>query len=152
MSKTIEPRICVFISKTILWDQIKSYPLGSDVPAPDPSRQRWVRVHNNKGGIAMNAETLAKLESDDPLVWKEAMKSVIMNMTEDECKELLALWKGMNLSVAIEANAPTQSARQGVRKNSKWLHRRKEAQNRENDPPPWIFSPWLLARPFGWSP
>lgn len=49
----------------------------------------------------MNAETLAKLESDDPLVWKEAMKSVIMNMTEDECKELLALWKGMNLSVAI---------------------------------------------------
>ena len=49
----------------------------------------------------MNAETLAKLESDDPLVWKEAMKSVIMNMTEDECQELLALWKGMNLSVAI---------------------------------------------------
>ena len=49
----------------------------------------------------MNAETLAKLESDDPLVWKEAMKSVIMNMTEDECNELLALWKGMNLSVAI---------------------------------------------------
>ena len=49
----------------------------------------------------MNAETLAKLESDDPLVWKEAMKSVIMEMTEDECKELLALWKGMNLSVAI---------------------------------------------------
>lgn len=49
----------------------------------------------------MNAEALAKLESDDPLVWKEAMKSVIMNMTEDECKELLALWKGMNLSVAI---------------------------------------------------
>jgi hypothetical protein len=49
----------------------------------------------------MNAETLNKLESDDPLVWKEAMKSVIMNMTEDECKELLALWKGMNLSVAI---------------------------------------------------
>lgn len=49
----------------------------------------------------MNAETLAKLESDDPLVWKEAMKSVIMEMTEDECRELLALWKGMNLSVAI---------------------------------------------------
>lgn len=49
----------------------------------------------------MNAETLAKLESDDPLVWKEAMKSVIMDMTEDECRELLALWKGMNLSVAI---------------------------------------------------
>lgn len=49
----------------------------------------------------MNAETLAKLESDDPLVWKEAMKSVIMEMTEDECKELLALWKGMNLSVTI---------------------------------------------------
>ena len=49
----------------------------------------------------MNAETLAKLESDDPLVWKEAMKSVIMDMTEDECQELLALWKGMNLSVAI---------------------------------------------------
>jgi hypothetical protein len=49
----------------------------------------------------MNAETLTKLESDDPLVWKEAMKSVIMDMTEDECQELLALWKGMNLSVAI---------------------------------------------------
>lgn len=49
----------------------------------------------------MNAETLAKLESDDPLVWKEAMISVIMEMTEDECRELLALWKGMNLSVAI---------------------------------------------------
>jgi hypothetical protein len=49
----------------------------------------------------MNAETLNKLESDDPLVWKEAMISVIMDMTEDECQELLALWKGMNLSVAI---------------------------------------------------
>ena len=42
----------------------------------------------------MNAETLAKLESDDPLVWKEAMISVIMELTDEERKELLSMWKG----------------------------------------------------------
>ena len=53
----------------------------------------------------MNAETLTKLESDDPLVWKEAMKSVIMNMTEDECQELLALWKGVETDATIRLYA-----------------------------------------------
>jgi hypothetical protein len=53
----------------------------------------------------MNAETLNKLESDDHLVWKEAMISVIMDMTENECQELLALWKGIESDATIRLYA-----------------------------------------------
>lgn len=42
----------------------------------------------------MTAEDIINLKTDDPDVWKEAMTNVIMDMTEEECQELLALWKG----------------------------------------------------------